>query len=387
MTATGSTSTTNEMIDTGTGGTGTGGTGTGGTDNGGTDTAGTDTAGTSTGDTDATPVCGNGIVEQGEDCDDGDLDETDECTTQCAPPACDDTILSGDETDLDCGGSCSPCPESGACLVSEDCDLLSCIDSICRAPASCTELNDVMPGLANGLYLIDPDGPGADAPYEAMCEMTTSGGGWTLVAVSSNDGTNTWTWNNRTLMTTDTTPVGNVNTLDADFKSPAYHTILMTDLLFVHAPSGVWAQYDSVGDGTTDLGTHLGSLPERVCDYALDDNGVEMSAGTLVAGGSLCDTDLYFHLGDHGNSLGDCQTNGYASSESYGPMWSGVFNSVSGLCPFDDPGETSLGPDQNVSMQDVELNGVGFGAAAGLNTGMAGSGENNMRIYVRLTPA
>ncbi|MCE9625233.1 MAG: DUF4215 domain-containing protein [Deltaproteobacteria bacterium] len=33
----------------------------------------------------ATPVCGNGIVETGEQCDDGNLKDNDACSSQCFP--------------------------------------------------------------------------------------------------------------------------------------------------------------------------------------------------------------------------------------------------------------------------------------------------------------
>jgi len=49
---------------------------------------------------------------------------------ECSAPACDDEVKNGDESDLDCGGSCDGCPQGDRCgensdCASEICDLTS----------------------------------------------------------------------------------------------------------------------------------------------------------------------------------------------------------------------------------------------------------------------
>jgi hypothetical protein len=54
-------------------------------------------------------------------------------------------------------------------------------DAAPLAPPSCKALHDANPALPSGIYEINPDGVGGDPPIMAACDMTTDGGGWTIV--------------------------------------------------------------------------------------------------------------------------------------------------------------------------------------------------------------
>lgn len=57
-------------------------------------------------------------------------------------------------------------------------------------PASCAAWIQEDPGSPDGIYTIDVDGLGGLEPFDVRCDMTTEGGGWTLVAL--NDETTTF---------------------------------------------------------------------------------------------------------------------------------------------------------------------------------------------------
>ena len=83
--------------------------------------------------------CGNGqSCKVNADCD------HDRCVgTQCndgLPGTCTDSIKDGDETDVDCGGSCTKkCFNGQSCKVNADCDHDRCVGTVCIQAPTCTD--------------------------------------------------------------------------------------------------------------------------------------------------------------------------------------------------------------------------------------------------------
>ena len=252
--------------------------------------------------------------------------------------------------------------DSGSGVVTKD-------GSQGKPALSCKHLKASHPTKKSGLYWIQTSKKASI--LRTWCDLERDGGGWTLVAVSADDGQHTWTWNNRAYWTTNKATFGDPKQLARDFKSQLYHEVAMKDLLFLHWPSGVWGAYHGVADGKLTMAQKMTQTGGPHC-YKPGD-GFALSAGK-VGGGDMCDSRLYLSPMDHdGNDkCGD-------DEHAYGPAWNA---GKSDDCPFNDPGERGgLGPVGKPT--DKEEDSVGFGKPMGLNKGSKGANADRMWIFVR----
>ncbi|MBI3985063.1 MAG: DUF2341 domain-containing protein [Candidatus Levybacteria bacterium] len=102
----------------------------------------------------------------------------------------------------------------------------------------------------SGAYWIDPDGAGGNSPFQAYCDMTYAGGGWTMM-MKATTGT-TFNYSSSYWTTTNTLNPSETNTNDGDAKFRSFNEYSVKDLMarWPDISSGTWRwRQDDFNDG------------------------------------------------------------------------------------------------------------------------------------------
>ncbi|MBK9032510.1 MAG: hypothetical protein IPL61_14570 [Myxococcales bacterium] len=99
------------------------------------------------------------------------------CTIAAPAAPCRDRVRDGDETDVDCGGSCQPCAADLACLAPADCQAPACVGGRCAAPRCDDGVTDGLESDVDCGGACGPCQPGQACVDDGDCGATRCAGG------------------------------------------------------------------------------------------------------------------------------------------------------------------------------------------------------------------
>ncbi|MCK6550638.1 IPT/TIG domain-containing protein [Myxococcota bacterium] len=126
---------------------------------------------------------------------------------------CSDGLQNGEEGGVDCGGACTQCTDG---------------TTAASAANDCSAILESGRSTGSGVYWIDPDGGSTSNAFRAYCDMTTDGGGWTLVLQASSSSDYVYS---HAIWTNTSAPVANTTdpARDQDVVSSGFYTLPATE--------------------------------------------------------------------------------------------------------------------------------------------------------------
>ena len=236
-----------------------------------------------------------------------------------------------------------------------------------EAPAvNCKDLLTKAPISKSGVYWVDPDGSGqGDAAYQVYCDMTTDGGGWTLVWSNYRDGKN----KPMTSMTWATA----INTPPIYFKGPVSDNL---ESFGVFTGLKRWAQLGASEmrySWSPDYGQPLQQSYKMT--YALNASAkytITMANGTQLIGNTV--------PGIYASHNGSAFSTFDADNDTYGPNCAALYSNTPYWYTSCWSGNFNGGGENN---GDGHYNGAYWVGSAQSWAGANGVGAGNGWVYVR----
>ena len=182
-----------------------------------------------------------------------------------------------------------------------------------RAGKSAYQIKTDFPASTDGLYWIKNSNINNGEPFQIYADMTTDGGGWTLILLNNN---NLWTYEN-TLLRNQLNPPTSPNDRGAGADSSDNYSIVQWADYIKKSPSGFQYMIDATGRG------HWGAIWTANGNYSFvntDNSQTDITINTKFDSWNYSDTGVEQHMPWYSNNCGLLTTSNSSSDQWWGSL-------------------------------------------------------------------